>query len=67
MIPAASAGITALVCQPSTQVGYELIGAGMLILPEAPRSLPMGYEELEPMHEPNAKRLPLTRSPRGGR
>ena len=32
---------------PSTHVGYELIGAGMLILAGNGRGLPFDYDELE--------------------
>jgi hypothetical protein len=32
---------------PATHVGYELIGAGMLILAGDGRGLPMDYDELE--------------------
>jgi hypothetical protein len=44
-----SAGITAgvLVCQPATNVGYVLIGAGMLILAGDGRGFPFDYDELE--------------------
>jgi hypothetical protein len=67
VIPAASAGMTALVCQPSTQVGYELIGAGMLILAEAPAVCPWATRSLSPCTSRTQKRLPLTTSRRGGR
>jgi hypothetical protein len=48
-ILAEAAGITAgsWYASPATHVGYELIGAGMLILAAGDRSLPMDYEELE--------------------
>jgi hypothetical protein len=36
-----------LVCQPATHVGYELIGAGMLIVAGGGHGLPLDYEELE--------------------
>jgi hypothetical protein len=32
---------------PATHVGYELIGAGMLILAGGGRGLPLDYDELE--------------------
>jgi hypothetical protein len=43
------AGITAgsWYASPATHVGYELIGAGMLILAAGDRGLPMDYDELE--------------------
>jgi hypothetical protein len=45
----APAGITAgsWYASPATHVGYELIGAGMLILAGGGRGLPMDYDELE--------------------
>ena len=36
-----------MVCHPATHVGYELIGAGMLILAAGDRGLAMDYEELK--------------------
>jgi hypothetical protein len=33
--------------EPSTHVGYELIGAGMLIVAGNGRGLPFDYDELE--------------------
>jgi hypothetical protein len=46
---AEAAGITAgsWYASPATHVGYELIGAGMLILAAGDRGLPMDYDELE--------------------
>jgi hypothetical protein len=48
-ILAEAAGITAgsWYASPATHVGYELIGAGMLILARDGRGLPMDYDELE--------------------
>jgi hypothetical protein len=48
-ILAEAAGITAgsWYASPATQVGYELIGAGMLILAGGGRGLPLDYDELE--------------------
>jgi hypothetical protein len=48
-ILAEAAGITAgsWYASPGTHVGYELIGAGMLILAGGSRGLPMDYDELE--------------------
>jgi hypothetical protein len=48
-ILAEAAGITASswCASPATHVGYELIGAGMLILAGGGRGLPMDYDELE--------------------
>jgi len=48
-ILAESAGITAgsWYAWPSTHVGYELIGAGMLIVAGDGRGLPFDYDELE--------------------
>ena len=48
-ILAEAAGITAgsWCASPATHVGYELIGAGMLILAGGGRGLPMEYDELE--------------------
>jgi hypothetical protein len=48
-ILAEAAGITAgsWYAWPSTHVGYELIGAGMLILAGNGRGLPFDYDELE--------------------
>jgi hypothetical protein len=48
-ILAEAAGITAdsWYASPATHVGYELIGAGMLILAAGDRGLPMDYDELE--------------------
>jgi hypothetical protein len=48
-ILAEAAGITAgsWYASPATHVGYELIGAGMLILAGGGRGLPMDYDELE--------------------
>jgi hypothetical protein len=48
-ILAEAAGITAgsWYSSPATHVGYELIGAGMLILAAGGRGLPMDYDELE--------------------
>jgi hypothetical protein len=48
-ILAETAGITAgsWYASPATHVGYELIGAGMLILAAGDRGLPMDYDELE--------------------
>ena len=48
-ILAEAAGITAgsWYASPATQVGYELIGAGMLILAGGDLGLPMDYDELE--------------------
>jgi hypothetical protein len=48
-ILAEAAGITARswCASPATHVGYELIGAGMLILAGGGRDLPMDYDELE--------------------
>jgi hypothetical protein len=45
---AEAAGITAgsWYASPATHVGYELIGAGMLILAGGGRGLPMDYDEL---------------------
>jgi hypothetical protein len=42
-------GITAgsWYASPATHVGYELIGAGMLILAAGDRGLPMDYDELQ--------------------
>jgi hypothetical protein len=44
-----AAGLTAgfWYASPATHVGYELIGAGMLILAGDGRGLPMDYDELE--------------------
>ena len=44
-----AAGITAgsWCASPATHVGYELIGAGMLILAGGGRGLPMDYDERE--------------------
>ena len=44
-----AAGITASswYASPGSHVGYELIGAGMLILAGGRRGLPMDYDELE--------------------
>ena len=46
---AEAAGITAgsWYASPASHVGYELIGAGMLILAGGGRGLPMDYDELE--------------------
>ena len=46
---AEAAGITAgsWYASPATHVGYELIGAGMLILAGGGRGLPLDYDELE--------------------
>jgi hypothetical protein len=46
---AEAAGITAgsWYAWPSTHVGYELIGAGMLILAGGRRGFPLDYDELE--------------------
>ena len=46
---AEAAGITAgsWYANPATHVGYELIGAGMLILAGDGRGLPFDYDELE--------------------
>jgi hypothetical protein len=48
-ILAEAAGITAgsWYAWPSTHVGYELVGAGMLILAGNGRGLPFDYDELE--------------------
>jgi hypothetical protein len=48
-IPAEVAGITAgsWYAWPATHVGYELIGAGMLILAGGGNGVPLNYEELE--------------------
>ena len=48
-ILAEAAGITAgsWYASPATHVGYELVGAGMLILAAGERGLPMDYDELE--------------------
>jgi hypothetical protein len=48
-ILAETAGITAgsWYASPTTHVGYELIGAGMLILAGGGRGLPLDYGELE--------------------
>jgi hypothetical protein len=48
-ILAEAAGITAgsWYASPATYVGYELIGAGMLILAAGGRGLPMDYDALE--------------------
>jgi hypothetical protein len=48
-ILAEAAGITAgsWYASPATHVGYELIGAGMLIAAGDGRGLPMDYDELE--------------------
>jgi hypothetical protein len=48
-ILAEAAGLTAgfWYASPATHVGYELIGAGMLILAGNGRGLPMDYDELE--------------------
>jgi hypothetical protein len=48
-ILAEAAGITAgsWYASPATHVGYELIGAGMLILAGGGRGLPLDYGELE--------------------
>jgi hypothetical protein len=47
-ILAEAAGITAgsWYASPATPVGYELIGAGMLILAAGGRGLPLDYDEL---------------------
>jgi hypothetical protein len=47
-ILAEAAGITAgsWYASPATHVGYELIGAGMLILAGGGRGFPMDYDEL---------------------
>jgi len=47
-ILAEAAGLTAgfWYASPATHVGYELIGAGMLILAGDGRGLPMDYDEL---------------------
>ena len=47
-ILAEAAGITAgsWYARPATHVGYELIGAGMLILAGGGRGLPLDYDEL---------------------
>jgi hypothetical protein len=46
---AEAAGITAgsWYASPATHVGYELIGAGMLILAAGDRGMPLDYDELE--------------------
>ena len=46
---AEAAGITASswYASPATQVGYELIGAEMLILARGGRGFPLDYDELE--------------------
>jgi|SRR4029453_19646591 hypothetical protein len=48
-ILAEAAGLTAgfWYASPATHVGYELIGAGMLIVAGDGRGLPMDYDELE--------------------
>jgi hypothetical protein len=48
-ILAEAAGITAgsWYASPATHVGYELVGAGMLILAGNHRGLPFDYDELE--------------------
>jgi hypothetical protein len=48
-ILAEAAGITAgsWYASPATHVGYELIGAAMLILPGGGRGFPLNYGELE--------------------
>ena len=48
-ILAEAAGVTAgfWYASPATHVGYELIGAGMLILAGDGRGLPFDYDELE--------------------
>jgi hypothetical protein len=48
-ILAEAAGITAgsWYASPASHVGYELIGAGMLILAGGGRGLPLDYDELE--------------------
>jgi hypothetical protein len=48
-ILAEAAGITAgsWYASPATHVGYELIGAGMLIVAGGGHGLPMDYDELE--------------------
>jgi hypothetical protein len=48
-ILAEAAGITAgsWYASPATHVGYELIGAGMLIVAGGGSGLPMDYDELE--------------------
>ena len=48
-ILAEAAGITAgaWYASPATHVGYELIGAGMLIAAGGGRGLPMDYDDLE--------------------
>ena len=48
-ILAEAAGITAgsWYASPATHVGYELIGAGMLILAGGGRGFPLDYDELE--------------------
>lgn len=48
-ILAEAAGITAgsWYASPATQVGHELVGAGMLILAGDGRGLPLDYDELE--------------------
>jgi hypothetical protein len=48
-ILAEAAGMTAgfWYASPATHVGYELIGAGMLILAGGGRDLPLDYSELE--------------------
>jgi|SRR5215216_1008565 len=48
-ILAEAAGITAgsWYASPATHVGYELVGAGMLILAGGGRGFPLDYDELE--------------------
>jgi hypothetical protein len=48
-ILAEAAGITAgsWYASPATHVGYELIGAGILILAGGGRGMPLDYDELE--------------------
>jgi hypothetical protein len=39
--------VTSAYASPTTHVGYELIGAGMLILAGGGRGFPLDYDELE--------------------
>jgi hypothetical protein len=66
-ILAEAAGITAgsWYASPATHVGYELIGAGMLIVAGGGRGLPMDYHELERWTRVGYERC--TRSRRGER
>ena len=65
---AEAAGITAgsWYASPATHVGYELIGAGMLILAAGGRGMPLDYDELERWTRVGYERG-TTRSRRGER